>query len=53
LNRFQGRREAEAHLRVLRQMTPAASYMVMFDSSSEDIETGLKAHWQSQHYIRN
>jgi hypothetical protein len=46
LNRFQGRREAEAHLKVLRQMTPAASYMVMFDNSCEDLEIGLKAHWQ-------
>jgi len=33
LNRFQRRHEAEAHLKVLRQMMPSSSssYMVMFD----------------------
>jgi len=31
LNRFQHRHDAEAHLKVLRQIMPNASYMVMFD----------------------
>ncbi|MBF2047745.1 MAG: hypothetical protein EDM05_037430 [Leptolyngbya sp. IPPAS B-1204] len=32
LNRFQRRTDAEAHLKMLQQMTPSASYTVMFDS---------------------
>jgi hypothetical protein len=35
LNRFQRRHEAEAHLKVLRQIAPSASYMVMFDQIEE------------------
>lgn len=45
LNRFQRRHEAEAHLKLLRQMSPTASYMVMFDST-EGIEANLEAQWQ-------
>jgi hypothetical protein len=33
LNRFQHRHEAEAHLRVLSQIAPTSSYMVMFDQA--------------------
>ncbi len=38
LNRFQRRYEAEAHLKVMRQIMPSASYMVMFDHGSEEEE---------------
>lgn len=43
LNRFQRRNEAEAHLKVLQQMMPSASYTVMFDQASEGIEAGLRS----------
>lgn len=47
LNRFERRHEAEAHLKVLRQMAPTASYTVMFDSLPDGIETaGLTTRWQ-------
>jgi hypothetical protein len=36
LTRFQHRPDAEAHLKVLRQMAPNASYAVMFDSPADD-----------------
>lgn len=45
LNRFQRRHEAEAYLKVLRQMTPTASYTVMFDSAPELSEM-FSARWQ-------
>lgn len=46
LNRFQRRHEAEAHLKVLRQMTPSASYTVMFDTMPDSIEAALTTRWQ-------
>jgi hypothetical protein len=46
LNRFQRRHEAEAHLKVLRQMSPSGSYTVMFDSLPESAETYLTTRWQ-------
>lgn len=45
LNRFQRRHAAEAHLKVLQQMMPAASYTIMFDSSAEEIEATLSTRW--------
>ena len=30
--RFRKRSEAEAHLKILRQLTPTASYLILFDS---------------------
>lgn len=44
LNRFQRRTEAEAHLKVLQQMTPSASYTMMFDGSLDNNESG-RADW--------
>lgn len=38
LNRFQRRQEAEAHLKVLQQMMPSASYTLMFDSGLESLD---------------
>jgi hypothetical protein len=46
LNRFQRRCQAEAHLKVLRQMTPTANYIMMFDSAPEDSLANLEARWQ-------
>lgn len=45
LNRFQRRHAAEAHLKVLQQMMPTASYMIMFDQSSEEVGANLGAQW--------
>ncbi len=33
LNRFQRRHDAEAHLKVMQQIMPNSSYMVMFDEA--------------------
>ncbi|MCU0527014.1 MAG: hypothetical protein MUF72_19585 [Elainella sp. Prado103] len=41
LNRFQRRHEAEAHLKVLRQMMPSGQYMVLFDGSDYPADLGL------------
>jgi hypothetical protein len=41
LNCFQRRHEAEAHLKVLQQMMPAANYTIMFDNSAEEVEAGF------------
>lgn len=45
LNRFQRRHDAEAHLKVLQQIMPTASYTMMFDSSTEDVKANLSAQW--------
>jgi hypothetical protein len=45
LTRFQRRYDAEAHLKILRQMAPHASYTLMFDSSVA-ADADLDSHWQ-------
>jgi hypothetical protein len=38
VSRFRRRNDAEAHLRLLQQMTPAASYTIVFDMVTENLE---------------
>lgn len=50
LNRFQRRHEAEAHLKVLRQMMPAGSYTLLFDGNDTqpDYSTDLGLSFSSR-----
>jgi hypothetical protein len=41
VQRFRRRNDAEAHLRLLQQMTPAATYAIIFEATLDPVEQGV------------